>query len=163
AMELVAAAKLKRAQLAAVAARPYAEKMREVISSIASGSDIRHPMLEAREIRRTGYLVLTSDRGLAGGYNANVLRLALSEIGRHASQDEYVVMVVGKKGREFFRRRKIPIAHEIVELPDSPSYLDITPIAKPAVAASIEEQYDELYLLDDEVRSAPSQAPVRRR
>jgi len=163
AMELVAAAKLKRAQLAAVAARPYAEKMREVISSIASGSDIRHPMLEAREIRRTGYLVLTSDRGLAGGYNANVLRLALSEIGRHASQDEYVVMVVGKKGREFFRRRKIPIAHEIVELPDSPSYLDIKSIAKAAVDGFIEEQYDELYLIYNEFRSALSQVPVKRR
>ena len=163
AMELVAASKLKRAQLAAVAARPYAEKMREVISSIAAGSDIRHPMLKAREIRRTGYLVLTSDRGLAGGYNANVLRLAYGEIGRHASQDEYVVMVVGRKGRDFFRRRKIPIAHEITELPDSPSYLDIKSIAKAAVDGFIEEKYDELYLIYNEFRSALSQVPVKKR
>src|SRR5690606_14054041 len=75
AMEMVAAAKLRRAQERAESARPYAEKMREVIVSIASNTQgISHPMLETRPIRKTGYLVITSDRGLAGGYNANLLR-----------------------------------------------------------------------------------------
>lgn len=75
AMEMVAAAKLRRAQEAALSARPYTDKIREVVSSIAAGAgSIRHPMLQSREVKRTAYLIVTSDRGLAGGYNINVLR-----------------------------------------------------------------------------------------
>src|SRR5690606_26680655 len=81
AMEMVAASKLRRAQEAAVAARPYADKLLEVVSNIASGThDVSHPMLEARPIKKTGYLVITSDRGLAGGYNANILRAVTQTI-----------------------------------------------------------------------------------
>jgi F-type H+-transporting ATPase subunit gamma len=165
AMELVAASKLKRAQDAAIAARPYAEKMKEVVSSIASGTDQPgHPMLQTREIRRTGYLIITSDRGLAGGYNANVLRLALAEIRRHqAASEEFTVMVIGRKGRDFLRRRKIPIAHEVTGLPDSPTYADVQPIAKAAVDGFISGEYDELYLVYNEFRNAISQVPVKKR
>src|SRR5690349_934346 len=112
AMEMVAASKLKRAQSSAEAARPYADKMKEVISNIAAGSkSVKHPMLQSREIKRTGYLVITSDRGLAGGYNANVLRKVLQTIrSKHKSPEEYAIFVIGRKGRDFFRRLKIPIA-----------------------------------------------------
>ena len=73
AMEMVAASKLRRAQEAAIAARPYTDKIKEVVASIAAGRrSIKHPMLQSREVKRTAYLVITSDRGLAGGYNANV-------------------------------------------------------------------------------------------
>lgn len=165
AMELVAASKLKRAQDAALAARPYAEKMKEVISSIAAGTDNpSHPMLQSREIRRTGYLVITSDRGLAGGYNANVLRLAMAEIRRHQEAgEEFVIMVIGRKGRDFMKRRKIPIAHEITGLPDSPAYADIRPIAKAAVEGFTNGEYDELYLVYNEFRNAITQVPVKKR
>src|SRR5690606_3282516 len=81
AMEMVAASKLRKAQEAAVSARPYADKLLEVVSNIASGTKgVSHPMLEARPIKKTGYLVITSDRGLAGGYNATVLRAVTQQI-----------------------------------------------------------------------------------
>ncbi|MBD1301098.1 F0F1 ATP synthase subunit gamma, partial [Pseudomonas aeruginosa] len=74
AMEMVAAAKLRKAQEKAEAARPYSEKLKEVVASIASSTQgIQHPMLESRPVKKTAYLIITSDRGLAGGYNANVL------------------------------------------------------------------------------------------
>src|SRR5919205_2019057 len=75
AMKMVAAAKLRRAQERAEESRPFAEKMKEVVSSIASGtSGAKHPMLQQRPIKKTGYIVITSDRGLAGGFNSNTLR-----------------------------------------------------------------------------------------
>src|SRR5690606_6932195 len=100
AMEMVAASKLRRAQQSAQAARPYAEKMKEVISSIASGSKgVNHPMLQTREVKKTGYLVITSDRGLAGGYNANLLRKLTQTIQQnHKSDEEYALFVIGRKG-----------------------------------------------------------------
>jgi len=161
AMEMVSAAKLKRAQQAALAARPYAEKLREVVFSIATGSgDIKHPMLQVREVRKTAYLVITSDRGLAGGLNSNLLRQLMARIKeRHKSSDEYAVFVIGRKGRDFLKRRNIPIAGEITGLSDSPTYHDIKSIAKAAVQGFEDGSYDELYLVYNEFRSAISQVP----
>ncbi|MDZ7543733.1 F0F1 ATP synthase subunit gamma, partial [Clostridium perfringens] len=114
AMEMVAAAKLRRAQEKAQSARPYAEKLKEVVSSIAAGTKgVNHPMLVTRPVKKTGYLVITSDRGLAGGYNANILRSVMQVIKeRHKSSDEYVLFVIGRKGRDYFRRRNMPIVEE---------------------------------------------------
>src|SRR5690606_27119698 len=97
AMEMVAASKLRKSQEAAESARPYAEKILEVVASIAAGTKgIQNPILEARPIKKTGYLVITSDRGLAGGYNANLLRKLMITIREnHTSKDEYSVLVVG--------------------------------------------------------------------
>jgi F-type H+-transporting ATPase subunit gamma len=165
AMEMIAAANLRKAQHAAESARPYADKMKEVIASIAAGTkNAIHPMLQKRPIRKTGYLVITSDRGLAGGYNANLLRMLLSNIRqRHQSADEYVVFVIGRKGRDFFRRRNIPMADEVTGLPDSPRFSDIKAIASKAVQYFADEKYDELYLVYNQFNSAISQTPVERR
>jgi len=148
AMEMVSAANLRRAQGRAEAARPYAEKMREVIASIAAGTQgIQHPMLQSRSIKKTGYLVITSDRGLAGGYNSNLLREALNTIRqRHQSPDEYAVMVIGRKGRDFFRRRGVQLIDEMTGLPDSPRFADIKTIAANAVQKYANGEYDELYI-----------------
>ena len=136
AMEMVAASRLRRAQEAATAARPYADKLREVVSSIAAGSRTRViRCCRSARVKRTGYLVITSDRGLAGGYNANLLRkrddrrFAI----RHSSPDEYALFVIGRKGRDFFRRRNMAIAKEVTGLPDSPTFADIKAIAQEAV------------------------------
>lgn len=165
AMEMVAAANLRRAQTRAESARPYAEKMREVIASIASGTqDVQHPMLESRPIKKTGYLIITSDRGLAGGYNANLLRDALNTIQeRHASPDEYVIMVIGRKGRDFFRRRGIPILAEVTGLPDSPRFSDIKSIASGAVQRFADGDYDELYIWYNRFITALTQKPTESR
>jgi F-type H+-transporting ATPase subunit gamma len=162
AMEMVAASKLRRAQEAAVAARPYSEKMKEVVSSIASGTKgIKNPILVSREIKKTGYLVISSDRGLAGGYNSNLFRTLMQTIReKHRSSDEYVLFVVGRKGRDFFRKRNMPIVGEVTGLSDSPAFADIKELASKAVKNYAEGAYDELYLVYNKFNSAISQTPV---
>lgn len=165
AMEMVAAAKLRRAQEAATAARPYAEKLKEVVASIAAGTQgVSHPMLQKREIKKTGYLVITSDRGLAGGYNANILRKLITTIKqRHKSTDEYAIFVIGRKGRDYFRRRGMAVQEEITGLPDSPSFADIKSIAYNAVKGFEEGVFDELYLYYNEFVNALTQIPTEKR
>ncbi|WP_127534248.1 ATP synthase F1 subunit gamma [Paenibacillus kobensis] len=162
AMEMVASAKLKRAQDAAVASRPYTDKIRDVVASIASGGGtIKHPMLQSREIKRTAYLVVTSDRGLAGGYNSNVLRKVWTEIQeKHASSAEYDVFVIGRKGRDYFKRRNVNIVEEVVGLSDSPTFADIKSLAAAAVKGFEEGKYDELKLVYNRFVNAISQIPT---
>lgn len=165
AMEMVAASKLRRAQQSAQAARPYAEKMKEVISSIAAGSKgVKHPMLQTRDVKKTGYLVITSDRGLAGGYNANLLRKLTQTIkNNHQSDEEYVLFVIGRKGRDFFNKRNMPIIEEVVGLSDSPTFADIKSIAYSSVKKFEDGAYDELYLVYNQFNSAISQVPVEKK
>ncbi|RJX36899.1 F0F1 ATP synthase subunit gamma [Paenibacillus pinisoli] len=165
AMEMVAASKLRRAQGAATAARPYADKLKEVVASIAAGTkDVKHPMLETRPIKKTGYLVITSDRGLAGGYNANILRKVTQTIQeKHTSTDEYVLFVIGRKGRDYFRRRSMPIVEEVVGLSDAPTFADIKTVATAAVQKFAEGAYDELYLYYNQFVNAITQIPTESR
>ncbi|MBP1992592.1 ATP synthase F1 subunit gamma [Paenibacillus eucommiae] len=165
AMEMVAASKLRRAQESAQSSRPYADKMKEVISSIAVGSKgIKHPMLETRPIKKTGYLVITSDNGLAGGYNANVLRKVMNTIkSKHKSKDEYSVFVIGRKGRDFFRKMGIQPLEAVTDLSDSPKFAQIKTIAASAVKNFETGVYDELYLVYNEFINAISQVPVEKR
>jgi F-type H+-transporting ATPase subunit gamma len=165
AMEMVAASKLRRAQESAQAARPYADKMKEVVSAIAAGTKgIKHPMLESRPIKKTGYLVITSDRGLAGGYNGNLLRKVMTTIReKHTSPDQYSIFVVGRKGRDFFRKRGISIVGEVTGLSDSPSFSDIKSLAATAVQNFEDGAYDELYLVYNQFINAISQVPVEKR
>lgn len=166
AMEMVAAANLRRAQVRAESARPYAEKMREVIATIAAGAkeEVQHPMLQSRPIKRTGYLIITSDRGLAGGYNANLLREAIEVIHqRHKSPDEYAILVIGRKGRDFLRRRGIEIDGEITGLPDSPRFSDIKSIAARAVQKFADGEIDELYIWYNKFITALTQRPTESR
>lgn len=165
AMEMVAASRLRRAQQAATAARPYADKLKEVVAGIAAGTkDVKHPMLETREIKKTGYLVITSDRGLAGGYNANILRKVTQTIQRkHKSADEYALFVIGRKGRDYFRRRNMPIVEEVIGLSDSPTFADVKSVASSAVHMFAEGAYDELYLYYNEFVNAITQIPTETR
>lgn len=162
AMEMVSASKLKRAQNAAVASRPYADKLREVVFSIASGSGgVKHPMLQTREVKRTAYLVITSDRGQAGGLNNNLLRKLLTEIEtRHTSPEQYAVYVIGRKGSDFMKRRNIAVADEIIGMSDSPTFADIKPIAAAAVKGFEDGTYDELILAYNIFNNAISQVPT---
>lgn len=165
AMEMVAAAKLRRSQEAAQAARPYAEKIKEVVSSIASGTKgIKNPILISREIKKTGYLVITSDRGLAGGYNSNLLRKLMQTIREnHKSSNEYVLMVVGRKGRDFFKKRNMPVLDEVTGLSDAPRFADIKELASRAVSNYTTGAYDELYIVYNKFHNAISQEPVLNR
>lgn len=164
AMEMVAASKLRRAQESVVASRPYANKIREVIGSVAAGTrTFKHPMLQSRDVKRTGYLVITSDLGKAGGFNANVLRNLVQKIKeRHASPDEYVLFVIGSKGRDFLKRRDYPIVGEVTGLSDSPEFADVKEIATRAVKMFADEEYDQLYLHYSRFVNVISQVPTEK-
>lgn len=161
AMEMVAAAKLRRAQEKATSALPYSDKLKEVVGSIAAGTKgISHPMLEKREVKKTGYLVITSDRGLAGASNSNILRKVTAFLAeRHQSKDEYSLFVIGRKGRDYFRRRDLPVVEELTELSDNPTYGDIKSIANAAVTQYELGQIDELYICYNRFVNALTQTP----
>lgn len=162
AMRMVAAARLRRAQERAESSRPYSEKIKEVISSIAAGTkDFSHPMLEFRPVKKTGYLVITSDRGLAGGYNANLLRFVMSTIEeRHQSTDEYAIFVMGRKGRDFFKKRNIPIVKEVTQISDNPTLEEIKDISSTAISMFADETIDELNLFYNRFDNPIQQTPV---
>jgi F-type H+-transporting ATPase subunit gamma len=110
-MEMVAAAKLRRAQQRVEQARPYARKMDEMLSHLAAGAtdDIRHPYFEVRPVKKKTLVVVTSDRGLCGSFNANIIRKAMAWV--HANQDVQIeIVTVGKKANDFFKRRPYHIA-----------------------------------------------------
>jgi len=159
AMEMVSAAKLNRAENSAKAFGPYMEKIQEVVASIANGStDVSHPMLEKRSVKRTGYLVITSDRGLAGAFNSSVLRAVYQSIQkRHKSNDEFVIIAIGKMGRDFFKKRGMNVISEITGLGDDTSFASIKDIASGAVNMFADGSYDELYMYYNHFVSAIQQ------
>ncbi|MFP7492588.1 ATP synthase F1 subunit gamma [Terribacillus saccharophilus] len=158
AMQMVSASKLSRAEQNAIAFVPYSEKMQEVVSQIAASDDATHPMLQTRAVKKTGYFVITADRGLAGGYNNNVIREVYRTIQRqHASADEYTVIAAGRFGRDFFKKNDMPIAKEIIGLPDQPDFADIKQIASEAVEMFLEGEIDELVMFYNHYNNAISQ------
>ncbi|MCM3731781.1 ATP synthase F1 subunit gamma [Fictibacillus nanhaiensis] len=148
AMEMVSAAKLNRAEQNAKSFGPYVEKIQEVVGSIASGSsNSKHSMLLTRPVKKTGYFVVTADRGLAGAYNSNILRHVYRTIQqRHKSPDEYALIVIGKVGVNFFKSRKMSILDSITGVADQPSFAEIKAIASKAVSLYADGTFDELYM-----------------
>ncbi|PLR85112.1 F0F1 ATP synthase subunit gamma [Bacillus canaveralius] len=148
AMQMVSAAKMNRAEMNAKAFVPYMEKIQEVTASIALGSnDASHPMLTSRPVKKTGYIVITSDRGLAGAYNSNILRHVFQTVkNRHQSDDEYAIIAIGRVGRDFFKKRGMNVILDIVGVADQPSFADINDITSKTVGMFADETFDELYL-----------------
>ncbi|RFU64251.1 F0F1 ATP synthase subunit gamma [Bacillus sp. V59.32b] len=159
AMQMVSASKWSRAESNAKAFVPYMEKIQEVVASIASGSSgSSHAMLVSRPVKKTGYLVITSDRGLAGAYNSSILRHVFQTIkNRHNSPDEYAIIAIGRVGRDFFVSRNMNVELEIVGISDQPSFADISELAKSAVGLFSEGVYDELYMYYNHYVSAIQQ------
>ncbi|MGA6994118.1 MAG: ATP synthase F1 subunit gamma [Candidatus Deferrimicrobiaceae bacterium] len=159
AMKMVSAAKLKRSQDAIVAARPYARKMQEVVQAVAgrAGKDA-HPLLSSRETKKVALLVITSDRGLCGGFNSTLLRAAnrfLRENGREYG--DIVLFVVGRKARDFFRRRQVPMRKEYVNVLGTLSYGHAEQMANDLVGGFLAEEFEEVVVAFNEFRSAISQ------
>ena len=148
AMEMVSASKWNRGVANAKSFVPYMEKIQEVTASIAIGSkDANHPMLQSRTVKKTGYLVITSDRGLAGAYNSSVLRQVFQTIKkRHKSNDEFAVIAIGRVGRDFFTKRGMNVISDIVGVSDQPSFADIKDIASNTVGMFSDGTFDELYM-----------------
>ena len=143
AMKMVSAAKLRRSQERIVAARPYARRMLEVLRSLASRANpAAHPLLAVREERRIDVLVITADRGLCGSFNANVHKAAVAFLGERAGLDVRL-RIVGRKGRDRFRRDRAPIASERIDLYRTLSYETAAEIAgellAPASASPAEQ------------------------
>jgi F-type H+-transporting ATPase subunit gamma len=159
AMKMVSAAKLRRAQDGINAARPYARKMREVVTAVAgrAGSDA-HPLLTAREAKKLALLLVTSDRGLCGSFNAGLSRAVYRFLDEHRrAYEEITLFVVGRKGRDFFRRREIPIRKEYLGVLGSVSRRHAETIANDLVGGFLAGEFDEVQIAFNEFRSAISQ------
>ncbi len=159
AMKMVSAAKLRRAQDGINAARPYARKMREVVTAVAgrAGSDA-HPLLTAREAKKLALLVVTSDRGLCGSFNSGLTRAVYRFLNDHRGEyEEITLFVVGRKGRDFFRRREIPIRKELLGVLGSVSRHHAETIANDLVGGFLAGEFDEVRIAFNEFRSAISQ------
>jgi F-type H+-transporting ATPase subunit gamma len=161
AMKMVAAARLKRAQDRVQAARPYAQTMREMMTSLANavGGSIKHPLLEVRTPRNMGFLIVTSDRGLAGSYNSSILRRAV-ELLRDYDKNRIKLYIAGRKGVQFFRRRGYNVVEEFT-LPNTgvtfAEARDITRIVRNAFES---KEIDQLYLIYTRFYTAMTQKPV---
>ncbi len=158
AMKLVAAAKLRRAQERIVEARPYANKMGEVLSGLALRCAPKaHPLLARRETGRKVLLVITADKGLCGAFNSNIIRRSL-EILRGATGDvQFSLTVVGRKSRDFYRRRPYTIRSEYVNFFDRLAYDHAAQMAQDIIRAYVQEECDEVELVYNEFRSVTSQ------
>ena len=159
AMKMVSAAKLRRAQDGINAARPYARKMREVVQAVAgrAGADA-HPLLTAREGKKLALLVVTSDRGLCGSFNAGLSRAVYRFLNEHRGEyEEITLFVVGRKGRDFFRRREIPIRKEYLGVLGAVSRHHAETIANDLIGGFLAGEFDEVQIAFNEFRSAISQ------
>lgn len=162
AMKLVAAAKLRRAQERVVAARPFAEKIAEVLGRLTVRVDAgAHPLLERREGERSEIVVIASDRGLCGGFNANVIRKAEAFLLEHEPRDvEVTVSVVGRKAREYFGRRGRAMRKVVTDLKGAPGFGLAAEIGDELIVRYLSGEVDEVYVIYGEFRSAISQQPM---
>ncbi|RYL95130.1 ATP synthase F1 subunit gamma [Sporolactobacillus sp. THM7-4] len=164
AMQMVSSAKLNRAQTDAQSYKAYADKLHEMVGSIASAQCNRggkHPMLETRPVKKTAYLVVTAERGLAGAYNNNVLKYTQQLIEeKHQSKEEYTIIVTGKVGLQFFQKRNIPVIYSKIGLPDLLRFDDVIDVAKTAITLYSDKKIDELHLIYNHFVNAITQSLV---
>ena len=160
ALEAVSASKVRRAQDAVTATRPYAQKARELLASVASlaGGETRHPLLTSRPAKSALILLITSDRGLAGAFNTNVGRAAL-DFARGLNRPVGYV-TIGKKGRDFIYRRGGNLIADFSGLPPRPSLLDTTPATRTLIDDFLAGKADEVYLAYTQFISRASQKPI---
>ncbi len=164
AMSMIAASKMRRAQQKALAARPYAERMRDVLADLAAQSsaewDLPALLLPREEIRRVEVIHITPDRGLCGGLNANLNRRAtafLLELTAPAS-----IVAAGKKGRDFMVRYGREVRAEFTNLTDNPTILDVAPIARIAIDDYVSGHADQVHLVYSQFVSTMVQRPILR-
>jgi F-type H+-transporting ATPase subunit gamma len=162
AMKMVSAAKLRRAQEAILAARPYAEKIEEVLADVATREDDEaHPLLQRRTPKRVELVVMTSDRGLAGGFNANITRLAQRFLHENRQRYEHIqVSTIGRKGRDWARGRKVESRKDHVGIFAEMTYDKARAISGELQAAYLDGQLDAVYLLYNRFQSAIAQKPT---
>lgn len=149
AMQMVSAAKLQKAESHAKAFQIYAEKVRKITTDLVSSDKepAKNPMMIKREVKKTGYLVITSDRGLVGGYNSNILKSVMNTIRkRHANESEYTILALGGTGADFFKARNVKVSYVLRGLSDQPTFEEVRAIVTEAVTEYQAEEFDELYV-----------------
>ncbi|MBE9389474.1 F0F1 ATP synthase subunit gamma [Vagococcus salmoninarum] len=165
AMQMVSGSKLNKSEANSRNFQKYSEKVREIVTHLAvtqleliegerevdlfedENPDDYHSMLISRPIKKTGYIVITADKGLAGGYNSSVIKQTLTMLQEdHESDEEYVMMAIGSAGAEFFKSRGMNIAYELRGISDHPTFDEVRKIVKAAVQMYENEVFDELYV-----------------
>lgn len=161
-MKMVAAAKLRRAQEAAIAARPYAVKLTEVLGRVANAAgDVSHPLLEVRDGKKVAYIVITADRGLCGGFNSNTIRYAVREL---KNIDNPSIIAVGRKARDYFKRLdNVQIAASYVGLGEYVHFGQAQEIAKFVIEKYTEGEFDSVYLVFSEFINTLTQRPTKQK
>lgn len=161
AMEMVSGAKLRRATEKMLASRPYAGKLAEVMGRLAHGAgEFSHPLLAVQEEGKIGCVVITADRGQAGGYNANIQRLVQHYVDSK-EEDETALIILGKKGRDYFRFRKYPIMQEYLDIGDVPTFMQAKELAKQLMDWYADGTLNEVYLFYTKFGSAIHHIPVQ--
>lgn len=161
AMKMVAAARLRRAQEKANASKPYALKIKEVLSNVAANAqNVTHPLLEVREqVKKVAYFVISADKGLAGSYNSNLIKEAVKHIGTKPS-DEIAVVGIGRKINDYLRRREYPTDNQYSGFSERPDYTDAVTIANEMTKKFTSGEYDEIHVVYTKFFSAIRQEPT---
>ena len=162
AMEMVAASKLRKTQDRMNAAKPYAESIRRVIGHLSqAGPDFHNPYLETREVKRVGYLVVTTDRGLCGSLNVNLFRALINDIGRWRDQGvEADLCILGAKGLAFFRRLNTNVVSAATHLGDVPKVADLVGPITTMTDAYKEGTIDQVFLAYNAFVNTMTQRPT---
>ena len=161
AMKMVSAAKLRRAQDRTISARPYGSLLRKVLGNVAAAvagdeTTAQNPLLARREERHILLVVITGDKGLAGAFNTNLIKAATRFAGEHHGA-KITFELIGRKGRDYFRKREVAIAGEAVGLAAKVKYEDTAAIARRAMEMFRNEEIDAVYLVFNEFKSAVTQ------
>ncbi len=161
AMEMVAASKMRKAQDRMKAARPYAQKIRNVIAHLAHAHpEYRHPYMLEREVKRVGYIIISTDRGLCGGLNSNLFRKLVGHMKELDAQGIGIEMcTIGQKARTFFRRIQGVLKAETSHLGDAPRLEDLIGTIKVMLDAYENGEIDRLFLVSNEFVNTMTQAP----
>jgi len=160
AMKMVSAAKLRRAQERVMSARPYAQKILSVLNSLVTRSEGQtHPLLEDRGGERIQVVVITADKSLCGAFNSNIIKAAQNFIGEHRQQ-QLTLNCVGRKGRDFFRKRSLPLAHEAVNIFARLDYSHAKQISATLMEEFSNKEVDAVYLVYNEFKSVIQQRIV---
>ena len=161
AMEMVAASKMRRTQQRMQETRPYADKIRTVIGHLYQANpEYRHPYLVEREVKRIGFIVITTDRGLCGGLNVNTFRKLLKELKEWRDKDiEVDLCLIGAKGVQFFRNLDVNVVGAATHLGEDPKVADLVGSIKIMLDAYTEGRIDRLYLMSSEFINTMSQQP----
>jgi len=168
AMKMVSAAKLRRAQERAIASRPYAEMMGRILSNIAAaaaGEDEASnlPLLQVRDERRVQAIIVTSDTGLAGAFNSNLLKVAHKFVDDHRAAGELQIEAVGRKGRDYFRKRGYQVSAEYIGVVDKPEIAKAREIAAKMIDLYSKAEVDSVYIIVNEFKSVMAPNLVTRK